>query len=176
METNWGVEVNVWNENGKPVYGSDGKILKTKIQMEDATFADGTKQVLYFEPEHPKAGLFKGMAVILEERGLINKSKPHAQCKNFKCLPGQSSCCCRRALYNQPDFVQVESLLETTCKARGFSVIFLPKFHCELNFIEQCWGFAKQIYRHYPPSSKEADLEQNVLSTLESVPLDSMRW
>jgi hypothetical protein len=176
METNWGVEVNVWNENGKPVYGSDGKILKMKIQMEDATFADGTKQVLYFEPEHPKAGLFKGMAVILEERGLINKSKPHAQCKNFKCLPGQSSCCCRRALYNQPDFVQVESLLETTCKARGFSVIFLPKFHCELNFIEQCWGFAKQIYRHYPPSSKEADLEQNVLSTLESVPLDSMRW
>jgi len=175
METNWGVEVNVQNENGKPVYGSDGKILKTKIQMEDATFADGTKQALYFEPEHPKAGLFKGMAVILEERGLINESKLRAQCKNFKCPPGQSSCCCRRALYNQPDFVQVESLLETTCKARGFSVIFLPKFHCELNFIEQCWGFAKRIYRHYPPSSKEADLEQNVLSALESVPLDSMR-
>jgi hypothetical protein len=117
MENNWGVEVNVWNENGKPVYGSDGKILKMKIQMEDAMFADSTKQVLYFEPGHPKAGLFKGMAVILEERGLIDESKLRAQCKNFKCPPGQSSCCCWRVLYNQPDFVQVESLLETTCKA-----------------------------------------------------------
>ena len=67
MENNWGVEVNVWNENGKPVYGSDGKILKMKIQMEDATFADNTKQALYFKPGHPKAGLFKGMAVILKE-------------------------------------------------------------------------------------------------------------
>jgi len=75
-------------------------------------------------------------------------------------------------LYNQPDFLHVESLLETYCKSRGVEVIFLPKFHCEL---EQCWGYAKRIYRHYPPSSKEADLEQNVLSALEAVPLDSMR-
>lgn len=75
-----------------------------KIQMEDATFADSTKQALYFEPGHPKAGLFKGMAVILEERGLIDELKLHAQCKNFKCPPGQS-CCCRWVLYNQPDFV-----------------------------------------------------------------------
>jgi len=78
-------------------------------------------------------------------------------------------------LYNQPDFVHVKSLLETYCKSHGVEVIFLPKFHCELNFIEQCWGYAKRIYRHYPPSSKEADLEQNVLSALEAVPLDSMR-
>ncbi|KAG1891993.1 hypothetical protein F4604DRAFT_2865 [Suillus subluteus] len=48
-------------------------------------------------------------------------------------------------------------------------------FHCELNFIEQCWGYAKRIYRQYPTSSKEVDLERNVLSALESVPLDSMR-
>jgi transposase len=69
----------------------------------------------------------------------------------------------------------VESLLETLRKAEGFEVMFLPKFHCELNFIEQCWGFAKRKYRMYPPSSKEADLEANLVLSLSEVPLDSMR-
>ena len=79
-----------------------------------------------------------------------------------------------RVLFNQPDFVNVESQLESVCKARGFQVIFLPKFHCELNFIEQCWGYAKCIYCHYPASSKEKDLEWNVLTALDSIPLESM--
>ena len=67
------------------------------------------------------------------------------------------------------------TVLETHCKARGFSVIFLLKFHCELNFIKQCWGYAKQIYHHFPPSSKEADLKANLLKALELVPLTSMQ-
>ncbi|KAI6022540.1 hypothetical protein BKA83DRAFT_4054572 [Pisolithus microcarpus] len=66
-------------------------------------------------------------------------------------------------------------ILESTCSARGFQVIYLPKFHCELNFIEQCWGYAKRIYRCYPMSSKDADLEANVIKALDSVPLDSMQ-
>ena len=176
-ESNWLIEVNAVDANGKPIYTPDGKLLKTKIQMQDATFADGTKQSLYFPPGHKKEGLFKGMEVILKERGLISESRLKAQCNSkFDCPDkGQTNCCCRRVLYNQPDFVEVESLLETYCKSRGVTVIFLPKFHCELNFIEQCWGYAKRIYRHYPPSSKEADLEQNLLAALESVPVESMR-
>ena len=176
-ESNWLVEVNAIDANGKVIYTPDGKILKTKIQMQDTTFADGTKQTLYFPAGHEKEGLFKGMAVILQERGLIEESQLKAQCNSkFDCPDkGQTNCCCRRVLYNQPDFVQVESLLETYCKSRGVNVIFLPKFHCKLNFIEQCWGYAKRIYRHYPPSSKEADLEQNLLSALKSVPVESMR-
>ncbi|EGO02445.1 hypothetical protein SERLA73DRAFT_119704 [Serpula lacrymans var. lacrymans S7.3] len=138
-DSNWGVDVNVRDDNGKPVYSPNGKPSKTKVHMEGATFADGTKQSLYFEPGHPQAGFFKGMAIILSKHGFI------------------------------------ESLLEMTCKARGFTVIFIPKFHCELNFIEQCWGFAKHIYQQYPASSKEADLECNILAALESVPLDTMR-
>jgi hypothetical protein len=68
-----------------------------------------------------------------------------------------------------------ESSLEITAKAQGFEVVFLPKFHCELNFIEQCWGHAKRVYRQYPSSSKEEDLERNLLSALESVPMETMR-
>ena len=177
-EKNWGVETNLHNEHGKPIYGTDGKLQKTKICMEDARFADGTVQPLYYE-SGPNQGLFKGMAVILEERGLTEAAKLRAECKKFKCPKpadgAQANCCCHWVLYNQPDFVAVESLLETVCKDRGFTVIFLPKFHCELNFIKQCWGYAKRIYRMYPPSSKETDLEQNVLTALDSVPLVCMR-
>lgn len=143
--------------------------------MEDGQFADGSKQSLYFEPGHPKAGLFKGMAVILEERGLVEEAKLRFECKDFKCPKDATRCCCRRVLYNRLDFVNVKSMLEIQCEARGFTVIFLPKFHCELNFIEQVWGYAKRIYRHYPASSREADLERNLVAALESVPLESMR-
>ena len=172
---NWLLSVTKTDSNGKPIYGPDGKVLKEPVQMEDALFANGSPQPLYFGPDHPRAGTFKGMAVILQEQGFTEESKLRADCPKFKCKPGETKCCCRQVLYLQPDFVAVESLLETHCKARGFSVIFLPKFHCKLNFIEQCWGYAKQIYRHFPPSSKEADLEANLLEALESVPLTSMR-
>jgi hypothetical protein len=69
----------------------------------------------------------------------------------------------------------VDTILETTCNARGFKVIFLPKFHCELNFIEQCWGYAKRIYRLNPESSREDHLERNALAALDAIPLESMR-
>ncbi|OAX37643.1 hypothetical protein K503DRAFT_693018, partial [Rhizopogon vinicolor AM-OR11-026] len=82
-----------------------------------------------------------------------------------------------RILFNEPDFVNVRSFLETTCHARSFSVIFFPKFkfHCKLNFMEMCWGYAKRVYRLNPPSSKEADLERNVVAALASIPLSTMR-
>jgi hypothetical protein len=114
-ESNWLVEVNAVDANGKVIYTPDGKILKTKIRMQDTTFADGTKQSLYFPAGHKKEGPFKGMAVILQEHGLIKESQLKAQCNSkFDCPDkGQTNCCCCCVLYNQPDFVQVESLLET---------------------------------------------------------------
>ncbi|KAJ7595596.1 hypothetical protein C8J56DRAFT_775144 [Mycena floridula] len=66
-------------------------------------------------------------------------------------------------------------MLEEECAARGYDVIFFPKYHPELNFIDQCWGFAKRIYRMFPTSSKEADLERNMVESLDSVPIESMR-
>jgi hypothetical protein len=43
--------------------------------------------------------------------------------------------CLRRILYNQPDFENVKSLLKIDPEECGFQSLFLPKFHCELNFI-----------------------------------------
>jgi hypothetical protein len=78
-------------------------------------------------------------------------------------------------LYNEPDFVKVESLLETACKARGFGV-FIQKFHCKLNFIEQCWGYSKRLYRQCPVISKEADLKRNMLESLDAISIEAMWW
>ena len=182
--TNWGIEVTRLDPiTGKTMYQPDRKPEKIKIRMGDAQFKDGSPQPLYFPEGHERAGVFKGMAQILEERGYGNMSKVHAECKNFKCMPVREAggtgmpvnCCCRRILYNEPDFINVFTILEATCNARGFRVLFLPKFHCELNPIEQCWGYAKRVYRLNPESSREDHLERNALAALDAVPLSSMR-
>ena len=174
--TNWGIEVTKRDPTtGKPVYKSDRTPEKVKIHMKDGQLPNGEPQSFYFPEGHPRAGVFKGMAVILEERGFGEMSKMWAECKKFKCAEGATDCCCRRILYNQPDFANVDLLLESICADRGFQVLFLPKFHCELNFIEQCWGRAKSVYRTYPESSRVDQLEENTLTALESVPLSMMR-
>ena len=53
--------------------------------------------------------------------------------------------------------------------------MFLSKFHCELNPIEQCWGYAKRKYREMPKSSKEAELESNVVAALAEVTTERIR-
>ena len=64
-DKNWGVLRTLTDENGLPVYGPDGKVVKTKVNMDDGELADGTPQPLYFPAGHKLAGLFKGMATIL---------------------------------------------------------------------------------------------------------------
>jgi hypothetical protein len=43
----------------------------------------------------------------------------------------------------QPDFVSQKSQLEEFVVSQGHIWDFYPKYHCELNFIEQYWGAAK---------------------------------
>ncbi|THU99848.1 hypothetical protein K435DRAFT_818474 [Dendrothele bispora CBS 962.96] len=137
------------------VKGSGGE-SDTFVKMKDGSFKDGTPQKLYYRQNHKKyPGHFKGMRVLIEEcrkkgHNLPDPSKLKAQCKGFRCP-------------------------KEHCEARGYQVIFFPKYHCELNFIEQCWGYAKRIYRMFPLSSSEEDLEKNLIASLDAVPLVSMR-
>ena len=115
---NWEIKVKKWDPaTGNIIYQANGKPAKEKIQMGGARFKDGTVQPLYFPPNHEHAGVFKGMAMILEECGFKDMSKVHAECKDFKCAPGAKDCCCRRILYNEPDFMNVTTLLKMACKA-----------------------------------------------------------
>ena len=99
-------------------------------------------------------GWFKGMKVVLEEWGLFwlqDNGKPlNGECKDFKCTEGAMDCCCRHILFNQPDFACVKSHLEKVITACGHLCDFYPKFHCELNYIEQYWGAVKLSYRSGP--------------------------
>jgi len=121
--------VPVKDANSNIVLGPDGKPLKEKIKMVDARLPNGNPQSLYFPDGHERAGWFKGMVQILVERGYVDAPKLRAECKDFKCSGDQSDCCCRRLMYIQPDFINVESRLEASCRKRGFDVLFLPKFH-----------------------------------------------
>ena len=177
-DVNFLVTVNARDEEGNLIYDVKGNLVKTQVPMTGATFADGTPQDLYFPADYHDrkfAGKFKGMQVILEERGLHQFADLLTECEGFKCADLQANCCCRRVLFNQPDFSAVKSILEDACEARGVEVLFLPKLHCELNPIEMCWGYAKRLYRLNPESSKEDVLERNTISALDAVPLDAMR-
>ena len=118
-----------------------GKQVKECIRMTDGRLTNGDPHPLYFPEGHEEAGWFKGMAQLLVERGYVDASQLKAECKHFKCPGDGPACCCRQLMYSQPDFTSVESRLESSCRVRGFHVIFVPKYYCELNFTEQCWGF-----------------------------------
>ncbi|KAH9893895.1 uncharacterized protein BXZ73DRAFT_95263 [Epithele typhae] len=175
----WGVKTNVIGPNGKPLYNQNGKLQKQKIRMLNTMFPDGTAQELYFSDDHPNpnfCGRFKGMVELLEEWGFTDVHSLRSECPTFKCPPNMADQCrCRRLLYNKLDFENTESIAELLCQSCGFGLVFLPKFYCEINPIEQCWCAGKQTYRDFPPSSSKADLEQNLLASLEQVDILKIR-
>jgi len=175
-QKNWLVQTPSVDESGHQIFSSTGEKVTRLIPMAPGSFADGTPQSFYFPEGHSHAGLFKGMRVILEERGFASQlTNLKCECKKFHCPAGRTDCCMRRLLYSQPDFQNVKSVLEDHCNRRGVEVLFLPKFHPELNPIEQCWGRAKWYYRQLPASSLEEDLERNVVKSLESITVILMR-
>jgi hypothetical protein len=116
-------------------------------------------------------GFFKGMKKILQERHLWTLGLK-AQCSaSFSSCDGKVDCCARRILFNQQDFVDQKSKLQEMIEKRGHLCDFYPKFHCELNFIEQYWGAAKYAYRNVPRPPTIVAMEQNVKASLDAVPL-----
>jgi hypothetical protein len=89
--------------------------------------------------------------------------------------PGRTDCCCRHILFLQPDFVSQKSQLQELVKSRGHLCDFYPKYHCELNFIEQYWGAAKLHFRMAGRAATINEMERNVIQSLDDVPLLHIR-
>ena len=79
-----------------------------------------------------------------------------------------TSCCALRTLEFQPDFKDQKSLVQEVIEAAGHLCIILPKFHCELNFIEYFWGAVKRWLREHCDYTFQT-LQNNMPVALASV-------
>jgi hypothetical protein len=140
--------------------------------------SNGDVQSFYFPDDHPTMpGWFKGMEIIIQERGLWPPEGLLAQCpKKRGCPPDHLDCCCRRLLFMQPDFISQKSQLQELIELRGHICDFYPKYHCELNFIEQFWGAAKLHFRVASRAPTIREMEELVIQSLNSVPLRQIQW
>jgi hypothetical protein len=100
----------------------------------------GECQSFYYPDSDPnRPGWFKGMEQIIRERGLWPLAGLPVDCTGPKrpASEGQANCCCRHLLYLQLDFMSQKPQLQEHIELRGHLCDFYPKYHCELNFIEQ---------------------------------------
>jgi len=129
-------------------------------------------QSFYFPQAHlTMPGWFKGMEVIIHEHGLWPAGGLPAQCRNFHCPPGKSDCCCQWLLYSQPDVTDQKPYLWEFIESCGHLCNFYPKYHCEMNFIEQYWGAAKLHFRVMAHATTIKEMEENVVACLDDIPL-----
>src|SRR4051812_44151624 len=63
-----------------------------------------------------------------------------------------------------------KSHLEELITSRGHICYFYPKYHCELNFIEQCWGAAKLRYQSSLKMNDIEEMEGNIKACLDNMP------
>ena len=122
--------------------------------MRDTTWA-GRPQKLVMEDGAPK-----GAAMILQERGV-----------NTDTLKLEDM---RVILSCHDDFKNEKSALHQKLESRGHTVIFLPKFHCELNGIERVWGHAKRYTRAYCDYRLES-LRSTVPTALDSISKETIQ-
>jgi hypothetical protein len=114
----------------------------------------------------------KGTQIVLQERGLLRPSL-RMKCDTGTC-DGSHLCCSRAILSNQPDFLEQKSLVQETIERLGHRCIFLPKYHCELNFIEFFWGAVKRYLREHCDYTFEG-LRARMGDALRSVDLMTIR-
>jgi len=90
-----------------------------------------------------------------------------------KCESGQG-CCALRILDAELDFQTEKSMLEHIIVQVGHEIIFYPKFHCELNYIEYYWAAVKRYTRENCKYSF-TELEKTVLKSLNTVDIKTIR-
>jgi hypothetical protein len=83
-------------------------------------------------------------------------------------------CCALRVLEAECDFRNEKSMLETVILQAGHEVIFYPKFHCELNYIEYYWAALKRYTREHCKYTF-SEFEKTVLDAMDSVDIKTIR-
>jgi hypothetical protein len=145
-------------------------------RMRHGQLPNGDFQMFYFPDNYPSMpGWFKGMEHIIQERGLWPAGGLKAQCPNFHYPLGRTDCCCQRLLFSQPDFINQKSQLQELIKSCGHLCDFYPKYHCELNFIEQYWGVAKLCFHSMARTATLEEMEKVVISCLDDISLLQIR-
>jgi hypothetical protein len=171
------------NSQGHSSYGIDALLTARmnlrpggkQARLRDGWFIKNGERVIQpmnFPPGYSEfPDMPKGMRQVLVERGLW-KEKLHMKCKD--CDVKATACCATRILDLQPDFKEQRSLVQEVIEAAGHLCIFLPKFHCELNFIEFFWGAVKRWLRENCDYTFRT-LRENLPKALASVGLTTIR-
>lgn len=121
-----------------------------------------------------KWGEPKGLQVVLQERGLWPRIGFYLDCttrqfliKNQRKYSTAGDCCARGLLSQQPDFLAQKGRVQELVEARGHMILFYPKSHCELNWIEYFWARVK-LYT-------QTHCRYDVKSLWENVPV-ALTW
>ena len=133
-------------------------------KMRSTNFGEGVQQEMIFPLDYHISklrGQPKGLKQVLTERGLW----PNRGLKLEEA---------RKIMSQQPDFLAQKGRLEEVIVAAGYQIIFYPKFHCELNYIENFWGAAKKFSRSNCDYSWTG-LQRTVPLALASVSLTTIR-
>jgi hypothetical protein len=131
-------------------------------------------QEMVFPADHPNnPDQPKGMKQVLMEQGLCRPGLKK-ECKKPGCDSDATTCCAIRILSLQSDFQEQKSLVQEIIEAAGHLCIFLPKFHCELNFIEFFWGAVKKYLQEHCDYTYTG-LRKNLPDALASVDLMTIR-
>lgn len=116
-------------------------------------------QSMVFSLNHPELklrGKPKGIEQVLREQGFWREKRTDGcafllQCPTTKdrseCESIEENCCARSVLAAERDFLAQKGRLQEELEALNQKIIFYPKFHCELNFIEKFWCATKWYAR-----------------------------
>eukprot|EP00734_Pompholyxophrys_sp_LG126_P000601 Pompholyxophrys_sp_v1_NODE_325_length_751_cov_8.928161.p1 type:complete len:188 gc:universal NODE_325_length_751_cov_8.928161:159-722(+) len=102
----------------------------------------------------------KGAEQVLRERGLL---KPKMKLDEMV-----------QILAECDDFANEIPTVEHLVESQGHKTLWVPKFHCELNFIENVWGKAKQ-YTRANCNYTVAGLRKTIPLALDHIDLDVQR-
>jgi len=132
-----------------------------------------SQSMTLFPADHPTyPDQPKGLCHVLAERS-ISTQRIRGKCKT-KCDLEAIACCCHQILECQPDFQDQKSLVQEVIEQAHHLCIVLPKFYCELNFIEFFWGAVKRYLQEQCDMTFET-LKENMPQALASVELATIR-